>query len=80
MKDLRLSAKTGASAAKVFWVSFIPALLAVFLLLDLINERRQIDYKSKIDDCLDAGGCWLHKSIKCEFDSQYRCDEERAEQ
>jgi hypothetical protein len=56
------------------------ALLAGLLFLYMIYGRREIDFNSKIDVCLDAGGCWLHKSMKCELDSQDRCDEEQAEQ
>lgn len=77
MKDFRANTGAGASAAMVFKVRMFVAVLAFFLVLPLFFTRSEIEIFTKTDDCLDSGGCWRHKSMKCEFDSQARCEEER---
>jgi hypothetical protein len=51
--------------------------LVVLVSLSLIYGRKQMQLFTKMDDCLDAGGCWLDEAMKCEFESQSRCDAER---
>lgn len=59
-----------------FW-GRISLTLIVLLALSLIFGRKQMQTFTKMDDCLDSGGCWLDKTMKCEFESQSRCDAER---
>ena len=59
-----------------FWCK-ISLTLVVLLSLSLIYGRKQMAAFTKLDDCLDSGGCWLDKTMKCEFESQSHCDAER---
>jgi hypothetical protein len=34
------------------------------------------NYNSEIDQCLDAGGCWLQETKTCEMRDQQKCKEE----
>lgn len=55
----------------------VVALVVVVLVLSLLSMRSKIEIFTKFDDCLDVGGWRLHKSMKCEFDSCARWEEER---